>query len=221
MQLYQHLPHEDVEIILIDDFSTDAEIAGGIAWWQKQVANRTIRYKKTTENLGFGGAMNLGAKIAIKNGNELLIFLSNDVEVYGNFLTEINQKLSLNDKVLIGGELVNYNAGWNEFDIDGKHIMLPWLNGWFLACTDVIWQSLGGFDPIYGLSDYDDVDLSTTAIDLGYNLVALNSDKLHHLGAQSFGYTPERMKHTEHNKEVYTQKWKHKLVELHQKIQSS
>lgn len=121
---------------------------------------------------------------------------------------------------MIGGELVNYNAGWNEHNIDGQKFFLPWLNGWFLACTDVIWQSLGGFDPIYGKTDFEDVDLSTTAIDLGYNLVALNSDKLHHLGAQSFGYTPERMKHTEHNREVYIKKWRNKLVELHQKIQS-
>jgi GT2 family glycosyltransferase len=119
---------------------------------------------------------------------------------------------------LIGGELVNYNAGWNYHEIDGQKFFLPWLNGWFLACTDVIWQSLGGFDPIYGKVAYEDIDISTTAIDLGYNLVALNSDKLHHLGAQSFGYTPERMKQTEKNREVYSRKWQSKLVELHRKL---
>lgn len=83
-----------------------------------------------------------------------------------------------------------------------------------LACTDTIWRSLGGFDPRYGTSDYEDVDLSTTALDLGYRLIPLNCKHLKHLVAQSFGYNETRLERTKHNREVFFQKWQDKLIDL-------
>ena len=218
-ELYIHIPAGNVDIVLVNDGSTDKEIPGGVAWWQKQIERHTIWYKNRKENGGFGVAMNDGAKVALKHGAELLIFLSNDVIVSGNFFPEVNKIIDNEYKVLIGGEVIRHAAGWNEWEIEGKKIILPWANGWFLACTDVIWQSLGGFDPLFSPTDFEDVDLSTTALDLGYNLVALNSVHLRHLGAQTAGYTPERMERTKLHREIYFKKWQNKLLDLHNKIQ--
>ena len=121
-------------------------------------------------------------------------------------------------KVLIGGEIIDWKAGWNEFNINGREIVIPWLGGWMLACTDVIWQSLGGFDPRYGISDFEDVDISTTALDLGYKLIPLNCKHLQHLVAKSFGYNEIRLERTKHNREVYIQKWQDKLTELQSRL---
>ena len=217
-EIYTHLRQEDIEVVLVDDASTDADVRSGTAWWQKSFDSYTIRYKRNKENLGFGGSMNVGAKIALKYGAEILVFLSNDVIINGNFLKEVFTIIEKDYKVLVGGEVIKHKVGWNEFNIDGQDIVIPWANGWFLACADVIWYSIGGFDPIYGKTDFEDVDISTMALDLGYNLVALNSNYLQHIGAQTAGYTPERMEHTKHNRELYTKKWQHKLLEIHSRI---
>lgn len=218
-EIYHHLSHHNIEVILVDDASTEEGYGGGVAWWQKTFKAFPVRYHRNETNLGFIGSMNAGAEIALKHNADILIFLSNDVVVSGDFVTDIVTILQQDNKVLIGGEIIDWKAGWNQFEIDGKEIVIPWLGGWMLACTDVIWHSLGGFDPRYGTSDYEDVDLSTTAMDLGYKLISLNCKHLKHLVAQSFGYNETRLERTKHNREVYIQKWQDKLKDLHTRLQ--
>ena len=214
-EFYRLLPQEDVEIILVDDASEDIEeIQGGISWWQKDTKHHKIRYYRTPENCGFGGAMNIGAKIAMRNGAEILIFHSNDVKIFGDVVTPVIDIINKNENVLIGNELINYPAGWNEFEIRGKKILIPWLNGYWLACSSKIWKMLGGFDPIYGKHDYEDVDISTKALIIGLTLVPLNSPLIKHLGTQTIGYTAERLAITTKNREKYLQKWSDKLLEI-------
>jgi len=208
-ELYRYAP-ENVEIIVIDDASPEEEGQNGISWWQHDTDHHKIRFYRNKENLGFGGAMNNGAKIALKYDAEILCFLSNDVVVSGDFITPIVDIVNNNPKVLIGNEVISYNAGWNTFG----NIVVPWVNGWFVACTAEAWKEIGGFDPIYGKYTYEDIDISTTAKMLGYELVALNSPFLKHLGAQTATYTDERMKITQHNREVYIQKWEGKLDKI-------
>lgn len=215
LELYKYLPVGDVEIILINDASTDEEIDSGVAWWQKTVAKHKIRYHKNSENGGFGFSMNEGAKLA---KGDILVFLSNDVIISGDIFSEIEEKIKQDDKVLIGNEVIWYPAGWNEFDVDGKKLVIPWANGWLLACTKEVWDAIGGFDLRYGYADFEDVDISLTAQFLGYNLIALNSKFAKHIGAASFGYTEERMEHTKHNREVFIQKWQAKLPEVHDRL---
>jgi len=224
MELYKYVQvNAEVEIILINDASTDEDYETGCGWWKNHSGiPHKIRYYKNKENLGFIGSMNIGAKIAIKNHADLLIFLSNDVVISGNFVAEILKALEPDANTLIGGEMISHAAGWNEFQHENYKFHLPWLNGWMLACTDVIWQSLGGFDKDYAPSDFEDVDLSTTAIDLGYKLIPLNSQHLKHLTAQSFGYNETRLARTKRNRELYISKWTtSKLRSLHRKIQSN
>ena len=73
---------------------------------------------------------------------------------------------------------------------------------------------LGGFDPIYGKHDYEDVDISTKALIIGLTLVPLNSPLIKHLGTQTIGYTAERLAMTTKNREKYLQKWSDKLLEI-------
>ena len=66
---------------------------------------------------------------------------------------------------------------------------------------------MGYFDDRYAVSDFEDVDLSTTAVSLGYNLVPLNNPGLVHLGGKSIGYSPEREARTRINQEKFEEKW--------------
>ena len=67
---------------------------------------------------------------------------------------------------------------------------------------------MGGFDPRFGIFDYEDMDLSTTAHLLGIPLVALKTPYLHHIsGATIQGLAVDRHSQTIKNREIYHRKW--------------
>lgn len=206
-ELHLHAPN-GCEIILINDCTPNNDFEGNVAWWQHN-HRLNVRYLKNKENLGFGGSMNRGAS---KADGEVLVLLSDDVIVAGDFITPIINKLSVSPKTLIGGQIIDWPAGWNEFGVNGSKVVIPYLGGWMLACTKTAWGELGGFDPIFGKFDYEDVDLSTRALELGYELYSLNSGFLRHLsGVTVSSLGVDRQSITEKNRTVYIAKWKDRL----------
>jgi len=200
MEIHKFLP-DDVEVILINDASTEPDCDGGVGFWQSAEIRHKIRYIKNKRNLGFGGSMNRGAKAA---KGEILVFLSNDVVMTGNFIGQIKDEIKNDANILIGGRVLYWDTGWNLFG----NTIFPYAEGWLLACTIEVWDNLGGFDPRYGISDYEDVDLSTTAIQKGYRLVGLNNPHLNHLAGQTAKYNEERLARTHKNKEIFYDKWR-------------
>lgn len=210
MELHKFAP-DDCEIILVNDASTDTDCEPGVAFWQKGASRHKILYRKNKENLGFGGSMNAGAEIAT---GDILVFLSNDVISTNNFISEIKGRIAQNENSLVGGRIVYWPGGWNEFEHKGKKFTVPYCEGWLLACTRKVWDNLGGFDPRYGRYAVEDIDLSTTAISLGYELVGLNSSHLTHIGGATAKYDENRMEYTTRNKEKYIKKWRGRFEEL-------
>lgn len=207
LQLQQRV-HGNYNIVLVNDGSTDTDCTTGVSWWQSWFQH-TIYYYHNPENIGFGCSMNIGAKLAIKHGADILVMLSNDVTIYCNFIEPLERIISSNPTALIGAELIDYDGGWNAFDINGRHYVIPYLNGWFLACTPEVWQKTGGFDSIYGKYTYEDIDLSTNIINLGYNLVVLQDCPMRHTGGGTVHHSnPDRIKITEENRQKYYEKWK-------------
>jgi len=201
MEIHKFLP-DDVEVILINDTSTDTDCDGGVGFWQGAETRHKIRYIKNKENLGFGGSMNRGSKAA---KGEVLVFLSNDVIISGNFIEQIKKEIKEHEKdILIGGRVLYWDTGWNKFN----NTIFPYCEGWLLACTREVWDNLGGFDSQYAPFDYEDVDLSTTAIQKDCELVGLNSPYLKHLGGQTAGYNEKRLAITNRNKEKFYAKWR-------------
>lgn len=217
-ELYRHVP-PDCKFILVNDASTDVDCEQGVGWWQNNM-KRSILYYKNETNLGFGGSMNIGAKLALKYGADVLVFLSNDVIIRGDFVAQINEKLAKDASVLIGGEVIYYPAGWNEFEFDGKKFIVPYVNGWLLACTADVWKNLVGFDPIYGKYTFEDIDISMKAQSLGYKLVGLNSPYLSHIGGGTIGYTPERDKITTENRNKFIGKWEKHFDSIFQTLEA-
>jgi len=213
-ELYTHCRNHELEIILINDASPDSDCETGVAFWQKQINHHKIRYKRNKENKGFIGSMNLGAKIAMKYNADILVFLSNDVIIYGDFISDIKQIISDNENVLIGGCIIDWKAGWNEITYKGKPAIVSYCEGWLLACTSKVWNTLGGFDILYEPSDYEDVDLSTMAHYLGIKLRALPGRKVEHMGAMSYTYDEKRRKRTERNRKEWLRKWHKKWAKV-------
>ena len=203
MELHKFAP-DDVEIILVNDASTETDCDAGIAFWQKADNRQEIRYIKNKENLGFGGAMNRGAHVA---KGDILVFLSNDVIMTGDFIERVKSEIKKDENILIGNRIVYWDSGWNTFD----NITIPYCDGWLLACTKEVWDNLGGFDLRYGRHDYEDIDLSATAIEQGYRLISLNNPHLKHIGGATANYDEKRLAITNRNKALFYEKWKDKL----------
>lgn len=207
-EFYSHLPSGDIEIILIDNGSSETGIDGGVAFWQKKLSKIPIRYRKIPENIGFGGAMNNGASMA---HGDIIMLYSNDVICLDNFLPEMQEKFDENENILLGNEVIWFDGGWNSFDTPKGKVVVPYVNGYFIAFTQKVWNNLKGFDPLYGKYTMEDVDLSMQAQQAGYKLVSLGTTKLRHIGAQTAGYTPEREQITRQNKIKFFEKWKMEL----------
>ena len=211
-ELHQSCKNKIYEVILIDDASS--EEFEHLKFWREAATWRTV-FDRNVRNMGFGFSMNSGAARAT---GDIFVFLSNDVKVKASFTKEIRTAVKENPNILMGAELLKYNTGWNV--IGGE--VVPYLNGWFLACPKPVWELLGGFDhPIFGLSDYEDIDICLSAIENNIMLHELQNVKLKHLVAQSFGYTPERRERTERNKKAFIEKWEDKLKgELSEKVRA-
>ena len=196
------------EVIVLDNASTDEQTPEGLKWW----AEFRIKYNfpvssiRTDENTGFllGSNFGLGKLLERVSDDDLVILMSNDVQVRTDFVSQMTEIISQRgNKLLLGGILYSHDTGWNQFD--GK--IFPYLEGWLLGATAETWKILKLFDERYAPSDYEDIDLSTLALKYGYELVPLNNPGLYHIGAQSIGYTPTRLARTQENKIKFREKW--------------
>ena len=204
-EIYGHL-YSDIEVILVNDASPELDCRSGAGFWQKGLNVFPIKYVENPQNLGFGGSNNRGAKAAT---GDILVFLSNDVVISGNFLPQIEKIIAEKDgKVIVGGRVLYEDTGWNTLMIKGKKSIVCYPEGWLIAVTPAMWESIGGFDPIYSPYDYEDVDLGAWATYNNVPLVGLNSAYLHHLSGQTiYKVNPERQKVTIAHRKLFEDKW--------------
>jgi len=174
-------PKDRMEVILVDNGSTD----GSVDYFEQMMKSSNIRYKviKNRYNVGWSPANNQGAKIA---EGEILIFISNDIEVSPKAFEEvvnlfINHQnigivqfnsLSLYDRKTI-------DSAMNFIDIFGfaygyAPLEKPWIvsiaEGMAFAIRRNVFFRIGGFDSDYFM-EYDDMDLSLRTWLIGYKVV--------------------------------------------------
>lgn len=183
------------EVILVDDCSTDLTVVQGIDWWIS-TGMLPIKYLKMKNNDGFLLTANYGLK---KAKSDIVALISTDVRIHKDIVQDITMILNQIQDYLVGGRLLDWETGWNF-----GH---PYLEGWFLCANKYDWEVLGYFDEQYAPNDMEDVDLSTKAKSLGFDLLALHESYLTHLGAQSIPYGTEREELTKINKEKFEKKW--------------
>lgn len=206
----------DIEIILINDASTELDCVTGVKFWQGvfNKEKKILRYHENKENGGFGYSMNTGMRLA---KGDIFILYSNDVIMLGDWLGCTIEKLGdSHQKVLLGGEVVNSPAGWNEVSVGQHNVYFPYANGWLLAFRRELFDSGIKFDvTAFKRFDYEDVDLSTQAREVGYNLIALNSPFLKHMGgATIYSLGIDRQAITRKNRELFIAKWQDKFLKL-------
>lgn len=200
LDIYRRFDHH-VEVIVVDDCSTDDEVSNGLTWWKTGLMEGRLRVFVNGQNSGFLRTANFGIS---KASGEIVMLISNDVRIYGR---DIEQKISdifehTEVPTLVGNRLLDWNTGWNTFN----NKIYPYLEGWFLAFKKDEWTKFGWFDSRYAPFDFEDIDISTTYLANGGKLVNLGAD-MEHLGAKTYKYSPEREEQTKRNQEKFRLKW--------------
>lgn len=196
--IYKNCTRPD-EVLVVNNGCTQEESFTGLEWWMK-AGHLPVRELRIDENIGFLLGANEGLKEAT---GDIIILISNDVRVMGDIILRIQNIINGTSDVLIGGRVLDWDTGWNKFDKE----LFPYVEGWLLAAHRESWIELGYFDERYAPNDYEDLDISTTARDKGYELVALPEDITVHQSAQTIGYNAKREALTKINREKFKDKW--------------
>jgi len=202
----QRLDDGLVEVIAFDNASTDGTplvMAAAAQHYKADPDAPRLITGRATPNRGFGGGFNLA--VGLSTG-ECIALLSNDVQVYGDIVRPTARQLSTAPDMIIGHSIITRAAGWNCFG----NRMIPYLQGYFLAMRRDLWNKLGGFDEDFAPYDYEDLDLSYRAEAMGVALFEDRGLPVHHLGAQTIGYNPERYEQTVAMRALFARK--HELV---------
>lgn len=156
------LPQKDVEIIVVDNASSDESAA----MVKKEFKN--VRLIENSENAGFAKGCNLGASYA---GGEYLLFLNSDTIVESDNLSIFLKDFSENTKIAIIGGLLKNNDGSTQRSYGNfytlsrvfsmlflgekreiskidtqKRLIVDWVSGGFMMVRRDIFKKIKGFD---------------------------------------------------------------------------
>jgi GT2 family glycosyltransferase len=196
------------------------------------------------ENMGFGGANNIGVKYATSDN---LILLNSDVlPKDGTWADKMIAQIDNNDDVgVVGARLLfednsiqhdgmapmvlkeypelllndHPNKGWpvSLSKNSAKVADCPLLTAACIAISKSLFEEVGGFDPAYVLGDFEDSDLCLKVLETGKRNVICRDVELNHLERQSQNLVAAgdwKHKLTIYNAIVYNQRWSQKLNEL-------
>jgi GT2 family glycosyltransferase/2-polyprenyl-3-methyl-5-hydroxy-6-metoxy-1,4-benzoquinol methylase/glycosyltransferase involved in cell wall biosynthesis len=209
------------ELIIVDNGSDEVtgQVIDNIASTQQNVI--VIR---NGENLGYPLACNQGLARA---SGEYIVIMNSDVFVTPYWDKRIMAAFQGDLSIGIVGPRTNYCAGVQivtECSYD-ENSLDSWAEQWYLRRAGALrpanrligflWmmkreviEKIGGFDPLFGIGNYEDDDYCIRAQLAGYKLVIADDVFVHHYGSQSFKKKPDTyMKLLETNKLLFVGKW--------------
>lgn len=197
--------YPDVEFIIIDNGSTDGTTQILENW--QIVYKKSLKIISLDENKGFGPANNLGAELAT---GDILVFISNDVQVKGDYITPLQMLPKKHRAVLYGPEIHQQDTGWNTFKEIG---IISYITGWCVAIETVFWGIVCKWDERFVPCDYEDIDLSYQVTQGGGSLEKIKLP-LYHGGRGNSGQNLSggRRKTTIVNQGKFLKKWGLELV---------
>ena len=177
----------ELTVVVVDNRTTDQE--------RKQVRELAAKHGwllvEPPANLGFGGAMNRGVRVAHEHGADVTVLLNPDAwidaaDLRGLAAAALDAPLALvapridrpDGSPWFSGADLNLRDGrirWSQGRIPDAATE-PWLTGACLAVSRSLWERVGGFDERYFLY-WEDVDLSWRVRRAGGRLVL--RDDLH------------------------------------------
>ena len=225
--LFKNTPVDIIEVIVVDNNSTDGTIE------YLSTITEKVKVIKNKENLGFAKASNQGAK---KSLGEYLVFLNNDTEVQSEWLTTLHDVIEQDKSVAaVGSKMLFPNnkiqhagviivddqklqdplmAKHNYYKKNSNHPKANEISTYqalTAACLLVrrsAFETVEGFDEQYW-NGYEDIDLCFKLQKRGWLLIYEPKSVVIHYESQS---GPERFSRVQQNIERLHQKWLGKII---------
>ena len=198
----------DVKWVIVDNGSDDMTPKLLQRW--KGIIGDRLKIITLPENIGFGPANNLGADLAIGDVSkgDVLAFISNDVQVLGDYWTPIKEQLKAAISLppaLWGAEMFTKDTGWNTFKETGT---ISYVTGWCVIVESACWGTLCKWDERFVPCDFEDIDLSYQMTSRDHSLRQIDLP-LKHGGTGNSGQNLEggRLKTTLANRKRFLDKW--------------
>lgn len=235
---------KDYEVLYVVDDPKISNAVGKLAKELSVVFSQPFSVITLAENMGFGGANNIGVKHA---KSDKLILLNSDVlPKEGTWADKMIAQIDKhNDVGVVGARLLfednsiqhdgmapmvlkeypelllndHPNKGWPvSLSKNAAEVAdCPLLTAACVAISKSLFEEVGGFDPAYVLGDFEDSDLCLKVLEAGKRNVICRDVELNHLERQSQNLVEAgdwKHKLTIYNAITYNQRWSQKLNEL-------
>jgi GT2 family glycosyltransferase len=188
-------PHE----IIVVDNGSDVPTLAILAELE---AEHGVRVVYNGRNLGFGAGMNVGMAHA---RGDVLVILNNDVIVTAGWLEDLVGALERRRSV--GCSAPRSNRVASAAQVEPQYVDTAGMHRWaaerrrglagrghladrvvgFCMCLDrKVIDGIGGFDPRYGMGNFEDDDLSVRIRGAGWQMFVCDDVFIHHFGSVSF-----------------------------------
>jgi len=235
---------KDYEVLYVVDDPKISHAVGVLGKELSVVFSQPFSVITLAENMGFGGANNIGVKHA---KSDKLILLNSDVlPKDGTWADKMIAQIDNNNDVGVVGARLLFED--NSIQHDGMAPMVlkeypelllndhpnkgwpislsknpaevadcPLLTAACIAISKSLFEEVGGFDPAYVLGDFEDSDLCLKVLEAGKRNVICRDVELNHLERQSQNLVEAgdwKHKLTIYNAITYNQRWSQKLNQL-------
>lgn len=219
--IMQHT-HRPFEVILVDN-AADDETKRVLAEFKRLYGNVTVI--ENSQNEGYPVACNRG--LAAAKG-EYLVIMNNDVVVTPHWASRLMAALAVDSSIGAVGPRTNFASGpqmvpdaqYSESNLDnwaeewhrknaGSLRAVNRLVGFLILTKREVIEQVGGFDPLFGIGNFEDDDWSLRVRLAGYKLVIADDVFVHHYGSRSFRVNMHAYASLlEVNKRLFAAKWK-------------
>lgn len=198
--------YKNKRIVILDNASTDDSLQKIRKWVddRSESKDELLTIHSLNENLGFGGANNIGIKFALKQRADYVLLLNNDTVVTEDFLLSL-VKTALNtiktgiigckikyfdnkDKIWFSGGYIDFFKGafyHREDDCSGQR-KSDFITGCLMLIPSEVIKKVGYFDESYFLN-VEDIDFSCRVRDTGYALIVNCNVVIYHKVSSSIG----------------------------------
>lgn len=210
-----------LEVVIVDN-DADAPTKDVIDEFASRHSNVVVI--RNEHNVGYPVACNQG--IARARG-EYIVVMNNDVVVTPHWASRLLAAFSVDPNIGAVGPRTNFAVGPQQVpgaayageDLD------EWAQGWFrknagrlrlvgrligflMVIKREAVEQVGGFDPLFGIGNFEDDDLSLRLQLAGYKLAIADDVFVHHEGSQSFRQDVEAYARLlEVNRRLFAAKW--------------
>ncbi len=217
----------DVEVLIVDDASTDGTRACVAAWAMRDA--RVIFVASSGQNENYVHTCNRGARIA---RGDFLVFLNNDAIPQPGWLNALWRTFQMYpDAGAVGGKLVYpdgrlqeaggmvfadgsaANFGNGDHDLNAPRYVcvrdVDYCSGAFLATPSRLFAQFGGFDARYAPAYYEDTDYCFKLREAGYRVLYQPECVVVHLEGGTCGTDVSRgtKQYQQRNQAVFRERW--------------